>query len=564
MVFEKKYFLRSDVTSEEVFDCLTVFMDPCSTCVQKNIAHKKLEVVDDNGFSRWVKREKESEYNLMEFTCYEDKKDSSLDLKIWFNLNVTDAGKGKVHLLEVEFKETNNEKRIFQFFNRLEKLVPKAYKQTELKNAYTEMLRSEKNREIEDFYIEFKSDRNREYFFPKAYVNNLLKDLWFLGIDFQTSTYEDYLKVRKEQIARDYENSKTKFGNTFASKGSFKSFEDKFLEREAKKYVDEEAQIIIEDRFEGTRIILGKTDCGNSYEELKAKIISSVDEVREKSTVKNYFTWEGLELFKREEPEEKNDTSVLLEIQKETNERLKEEIQKLTELYNKSQLQNEALKEENKNLTEDLVQERSEKMELAKKMASLSDSHQDNQFFDYLALEEKYKDTLKTVDHLQNTLAEIEAKKLAEQQAGNSGYVELKIPCSLKNLFSDELEDFLYKTLYDACKLKLKVLPENEKVEVTRLRDVLENILKNKVFDDEKCNTKGLKNRVFASVKDVKHIDKAALVADGFIFDRQINNHIVSYFRDKRYEMVFPSTGSDTSHGGKNLFNDVSNRIFMF
>lgn len=568
MIINNKYFLRSDATADEVYECLTVFMDECNACAQKNIAHRKLEIVDNDGFSRWMKHEKENDYNLMEFTCVKTTRDSELDLKVWFNLNVTDAGKGKVHLLVVECKEKNNEEKIIRFFSKLERLVPKAYKQTGLKSAYTEMIRNEKDSEHGNFYIEFKSDKEKKFFFDKSYINSLVKDLWFMGVDFQESSYDDYIRKYKQNMAPELRMTKGNHFTSSNSKAFFQFMEKKRIEDYAKKSFDEESQIIIQEREHDKTVIIGKDDGINSYEELKAKVIFSVekikDEIRAEYGEKFLMTWTGLLNYQQEENEEENsDSKVMLEIQKDMNAKLKEEIQKLTELYNNSQAQLESLKEENPKLSEDLYAERSERMNLTKKMESLSSNESEKQMFDYISLEEKYNKAMKTVEHLQNSLSEMQSKKLDEQNNGNAGYIDLKVPCTLKNLFSDEIQDYLYKVLYEACELKHKLLPENEKVEVTRHRDVLEDILKNKIFNDVKCNTKGLINRVFNAVKDIKKIDIASLKAEGFVFERN-NNHYVSYFRDERYEVVFPSTGQDSKHGSENLFKDISNRIFMF
>ena len=67
---------------------------------------------------------------------------------------------------------------------------------------------------------------------------------------------------------------------------------------------------------------------------------------------------------------------------------------------------------------------------------------------------------------------------------------------------------------------------------------------------------------MYEGVKN-RNTDYQALKSEGFKKFRESGEHVVTYFYNERYEMVFASTSSDEKRGGKNKYQDIEKRLFL-
>jgi len=146
-------------------------------------------------------------------------------------------------------------------------------------------------------------------------------------------------------------------------------------------------------------------------------------------------------------------------------------------------------------------------------------------------------------DNLKNRNTYLE-KKNNSINAKDDSYI-LEIPCKEKELFSNEIEDFLYNCLYSKLEEEKKNLPQNKETEVTRKRDVIESLINNKEFIFEKSETKQKIARIESILKASNRPNLDELVHEGFVKIENTKNHPKVYFYNERYQLTFSLSPSD-------------------
>ena len=92
-------------------------------------------------------------------------------------------------------------------------------------------------------------------------------------------------------------------------------------------------------------------------------------------------------------------------------------------------------------------------------------------------LEKENSDLKKNYNEIYDRYSDLEQQYTKKQNEENTCSYHLDIPCSEKNLFPNEMEDYLYMLLYSKIKEEHQNLPKNKEDERCRKRDVLEKLV---------------------------------------------------------------------------------------
>ena len=163
---------------------------------------------------------------------------------------------------------------------------------------------------------------------------------------------------------------------------------------------------------------------------------------------------------------------------------------------------------------------------------------------------------------LKKELENLKRKKSCEKinNDKNKNCIVLTLPCEEKNLFENEIEDFLYKLLYDALELQNHHFPQNKNDEHFRKQDVITSLLKTKTFDFEKSFTSNL----MRNIKEVLETgEKSKLESYGFIKKGACKGYQKYYFHKERYQFMFSRTPEDRN-APKNQMREISKRVFLY
>ncbi len=158
---------------------------------------------------------------------------------------------------------------------------------------------------------------------------------------------------------------------------------------------------------------------------------------------------------------------------------------------------------------------------------------------------------------------ELKKKKLSENTENaevSENAVVLKLPCGVKNLFENEIEDFLYKVVYDELESQSHNFPQNKNDEHFRKQDVITSLLQNKQFNFEKSATSNLMKKI-NSVLQTRDIKK--LSSCGFVKKNGSKNYPKYYFYKERYQFAFSLTPEDRN-APKNQMREISKRVFLY
>lgn len=397
-------------------------------------------------------------------------------------------------------------------------------------------------------------------------VNDLAEELWFLGANFYSRNEIDYMadlvekdpviSVIKERMSPKMErqvSSKSNFTEMLEGWEGFQEAKQMFRPSVSMMYNGQEKELSFDAMASSADLIpeiialvfeINKDDFYESQErEFKdfldnhgEKALSEIQrQVRERA-MNQFLANQSLKELENQCKDEKNDSSVP-SLEQETVEKLTQENEDLSyrirELENRItdlERQNAHAKAEGEGLREGYDRLENENKELKQKICDLQGQLN------------KKKDTY--------TLRQNEER---------NGFVRLEIPCAEKNLFPDEIEDWLYSVVYAAIEQEGKMLPEDTKTEVSRKRDVIEAVLNGKEFDWNKSET----CRTLTDMEKAFKNDASPSLA-GFTKVSE-NDHEKHFFVQERYQITSALTPSDNRTGRwvQNKMTEIRGRLFL-
>lgn len=548
-----KVLLSASVTVDEVYKVVSQLKDSCRFCLHEGGSPDRLQLQDKNCIFSWKINSDENKENIAEFYFYEKKRKGELELKISFHMKTIKESKGEVHLLTYAFSENGYENQIFRLFNDLGNLIPKCYKKTQIKNEQWLIDDPKRN-----FYISFNKDLNEEMPVPESWINRMAEDLYFLDATI--------IKASKKKFSE-------------------------YTKKETRKEIKKEAGSLTENPFYKEQIIWNKA---HHMEELIDKEVKPGFEIsmKEEKDVTYIFeedeykehlkTYEDFRNFVCEKylslnpnaekiiekPNYINSEDYIL------NNEFKNQIKE--NQHKELEIENKLLEKNVKELKQQVLDLNNQKDSDLKKIKTLetqiqeaagqkkvdADVEESVSALEIEKLKKELNEKNAKISRLENQLDEMKNSKLKIQNQTGSKGKTLFIPCTEENLFPDEIEDFLYSIIYGTMEKKMKKFPHNEEKEVIRKKDVIKNILDNKVFDYVKSESGRKRSHVYEGVKN-RNPDYQSLKSEGFKILRESGEHVVTYFYNERYEMVFASTSSDEKRGGKNKYQDIEKRLFL-
>lgn len=548
-----KVLLNANVTVDEVYKVVSQFKDSCRFCMHEGGAPDRLQLQDKNCIFSWKIIYDEIKGNIAEFYFYEKKQIRELELKIGFHMKTIKESKGDVHLLTYEFSETGYENQISRFFNEIGSFIPKCYKKTQIKNEQWLFDNAKRN-----FYISFNKDLNEEMPVPESWVKRLAEDLYFLDATIVKVSKRKFSEYTKEETRKEIKKEAGSLTeNPFYRKHIIRN-ESHHIENLIDKEVKPGFEISM--KVEGDIIdVFEEEDYGEHlkiYEDFRNFVCEKYLSLNQNSE----------KIAEKLNEDNSEDSSINKDIKNQINENQYKEL----EIENKLLVNNvKDLKQQvldlKKQIDSDLkkIKTLETKIQEAEGQRKVDSDSEDNALaFENEELKKELNDKNAIISRLGNQLDEVKNSKLKLQNKTGSKGKALFIPCTEENLFPDEIEDFLYSIIYGAIEKKMKKFPHNEEKEVVRKKDVIKNILDNKVFDYAKSESERKRNHVYEAVKN-RNPDYQVLQREGFNIIRKSGEHVVTSFYNNRYEMVFASTSSDEKRGGKNKYQDIEKRLFL-
>ena len=122
-----------------------------------------------------------------------------------------------------------------------------------------------------------------------------------------------------------------------------------------------------------------------------------------------------------------------------------------------------------------------------------------------------------------------------------------------KDIFQGEIRDIILSALTDA----LPLLHDD-----CRRRDVLEDILKSNDYEKAVETKRNDLKRVITTYTGMTAKVRSDLTAIGFEITEDGKHYKLRYGGDTRYQFALAKTPSDKSHGSKNAFSEMANKIF--
>jgi len=195
MVFSKKFLLKETTTKDDVYKTLSIFLEPCRLCIHNGTAPEHISFSDRNSIVNWKTVKDEKGNKAVYFSLQKKAGEKDLDLKIRFDLEITAAGKGRVHVLELQVREEGYIEEVIELFREIGSFEPACYKITELKNEQW------LNNNTEKDCIVFTKSKEETFPFPSEWIKKLAENLSFMSTVFVVQSP----KTSIENHLRDWE-----------------------------------------------------------------------------------------------------------------------------------------------------------------------------------------------------------------------------------------------------------------------------------------------------------------------------------------------------------------------
>ena len=397
-------------------------------------------------------------------------------------------------------------------------------------------------------------------------VNDLAEELWFLGANFYSRNEIDYMadlvekdpviSVIKERMSPKMErqvSSKSNFTEMLEGWEGFQEAKQMFRPSVSMMYNGQEKELSFDAMASSADLIpeiialvfeINKDDFYESQErEFKdfldnhgEKALSEIQRQVREQAMNQFLANQSLKELENQCKDEKTDSSVP-SLEQET-------VEKLTQ-------ENEALSRRIRELENRLTDLEHQNTHSKAEGEGLREG--------YDRLENENKELKQKICDLQGQLNKKKDTYTLRQNEERNGFVRLEIPCAEKNLFPDEIEDWLYSVVYAAIEQEGKMLPEDTKTEVSRKRDVIEAVLNGKEFDWNKSET----CRTLTDMEKAFKNDASPSLA-GFTKVSE-NDHEKHFFVQERYQITSALTPSDNRTGRwvQNKMTEIRGRLFL-
>ena len=532
---------------------------------------------------------------LVEFCYTKTVENQKNTIRFVFDRKLQQQKYGNIHnLFYKEIADNTDLLFCYKFFPLIKKFVPKAYISTKItddKAEVQELFSKAENLRLQDldkmlqnFFeeslnsdfsatVKFCANQNGTFFFPSDWIENLVNDLWFLNANFIKSygiisaiNRENFLKKNSELRKAEKASKKNE-----ALKKKFNDDLNKVIaERKAmaSQIFDTRSKIIVKSGIFSEKKITPKKsvafDGKDAYEDLRNKIIISIDyrfvlndkvrsdmhELLEKDINENKLLKEKVAFQLKETG---FDTTNLENILKE-NENLK-----IDNEFLKNKLKSEMAKDDA------FITQNTEKSK--NQIETISLPYDDSIIEENAILKQKIekleniiKNKNEEISNLKHRIQMLENRN-SNLQSDGAAYL-LCVPCSKTELFTDEIEDYLYDCLYQKINDDEKSLPQNKETEVSRKRDIIETILKEKKYDSATSETYQKLERIEKILKSTNRPALEELEHEGFIKIGNTKNHPKVYFYDKRYQVTFSLSPSDEKVA-LNKMKEIKGRFFL-
>lgn len=398
-------------------------------------------------------------------------------------------------------------------------------------------------------------------------VNDLAEELWFLGANFYTRNEIDYMadlvekdpviSALKKQMSPKMErqvSSKSNFTELLEGWEGFQEAKQMFHPSVSMMYNGQEKELSFDNMASSADLIpaiislafeINKDDFYESQErEFKEfldkhgkKDLSEIQRQANEQAMNQFLANQSLQQLENQCRDGKTDSSVLVPEQ--------ETIAALTQ-------KNEELSQ--------CIRELENRLRDVERQNAHSKADSEGLKKEHDKLEDENKRLLQKINDLQEQLNTKEDADTQRQNKAEEGFVRLAIPCAKeKNLFTNEISDYLLALLYWALGQEKKGLPDNRHKEVSRKRDVIEAVLDGKEFDWNNSKT----CRILTDMERVFKDDSSSASA-GFTKVSE-NDHEKYYFKQERYQVTFALTPSDnrTGRGVQNKMKEIRGRLFL-
>lgn len=577
------YYLKSDTNNSDIWNCIKkCFLD--SDLPDETPKNYSFET--DQGILFWHSHDDENEY--AEFCFIRTDVEQKNTIKIVFDNNVHQQEYGEVHALFYEETAENADLFFYDsFFASLKKFVPKCYIPSQIyddrelvkSNFARKLTRVQTEEDINDIVkelnsalnsllnprfragVQFYANKDGIFFIPEEWIAKLAKELWFLNANFIKS-YGLVSSINKEILfGKRISNKKDQLQESLLNQ--FKEIASKFFGTgsiiRGMSY-NENGECVFRDiTFDDENTIAANDD--DTYKDLKNQIIKSIDfnySIKEKR--KKYMSWLlDEDVYNKRVLQEKTQFQLKkVGFDEDTLKAIKNE--------------NKSLKDKNIVLNEELKNLREENEELKKKIlysekneeTVCNEVKKSQKANDFLIENEELKKIIKTLhDEISNLSGRISVleKKKEKIEIDVTGYV-LQIPCSKKELYDDEIKDYLYNCLYSKIMDDEKKLPQNEESEVSRKKDVIRTLIEEKNYDCSSSETSHKLERIERILKATNKPALNELESEGFKRIENAKNHPKVFFYDEHYQITFSLSPSD-ERVPLNKMNEIKRRFFL-
>ena len=564
------YYLKSDTSASNIWDCIVNLL-PSQNLPKEVPIHFSME--NDNEVLFWDCPKNKNEFVEFCFTRTNGNKVNTI--RIVFDKNVQELKNGLVHaMFYKEFAENTSLKFFIDFFPLIKKFVPKSYiskkviedkaivqrlmfKQNHLSRQDLILSMDESIKQLLDpafsETIEFHADEKGDFFFSINLIEKLVDDLWFLNANF-VKRYGIISAINRENFLK--HNSQLRKEEKISKKDSIlkERFDQKMKcilddkRKRACELFDTETKIIVKSGKQKTEIVPTENfsqESVESYNELMNQIMCSIDyrllsdnkiqknmkELLEKDAIDERVFKEKVSFHLKEMGLDENN------------------LEKILKEREKLSVDNDFLKKQLDSASKEIEQ-------LKKTPCENSIKNEGLDFLDISSSIEKDKEDLIHKNReleaenksLMNEKSDLISRiKVLENKNHNviSGIYTIDIPCSLKELFPNEITDYLYEILYREIQNEEKRLPQNKETEVSRKRDVLESLLKERCYDSKNSETYQKLDRIEKILKFRNRPELEELMHEGFVKIENTKNHPKVYFYERRYQLTFSLSPSD-------------------
>ena len=582
------YYLKSDTTNSNIWDCI-VNLFPNHNLPKEAPIHFSIE--NDTEVLFWNCPKNENEF--VEF-CFTETNDAKVNtIRIVFEQNTQTLKNGLVHaMFYKELAENSPLKFFIVFFPLIRKFIPKTYistKITEDKAIVQRLLFKQKSLTPQDLIqsvnkfiknlldptfsgtIEFHADEKGDFFFPINWIEKLVDDLWFLNANF-VKCYGIISAINKENLLRNNpqlrREDKESKKNSILKERFDKKLEHILYERRkiASVLFDTESKIIVKSGVLNEIEILPTENFSagsiDSYEDLMNQIICSFDY---RHLLDNKIQKTMSELFAKDANEDRVFQEKLAFHLKEMRLDIGN-LENILKEYENLSVDNDFLKkklETANNEIERLKQSSYEKSVKNENLGILVNSSSIENDIEMLISknEELEAEKKSLMAEKYDLISRIRLLENKDNHATNEVFA-INIPCSQKELFRNEITDFLYEILNREIQKEKNHLPQNTEAEVSRKRDVLETLLTEKRYDSKKSETYQKLDRIEKIFKFRNRPELEALEQEGFAKIENAQNHPKVYFYKRRYQVTFSLSPSD-ENAYLNKMKELKGRCFL-